>query len=506
MNNQNRKREDDGEKNNIQKDASDDDDNIHLLDYFKILPKYETLQKTHPVLWSEKTMIQLFGKNTMVHTLVKAYQTMIASEYDAFCKASSIFSQNINREEYTTMRIHVMSRSFGPGPPGLEEEVQDPRIPSSSQLSLKEELEYYRSSTGGVNLTKGCRAMSPILDMWDHHARPNVEWMYVRNQRAFVIKVLEKEIEPWNDIMVSYGMYTDSHLFAKFGFVNGDGSGHTEVSIAAMHQTLDVGLGQQYSFMKQVESDGDTKHLLTKHDKDLQRKHLLQYLVADDGYEECIEKKKNLKGYQLKLLKYQHLQAIANKRERWILKFQPRNEESKPAVKSSIPIQNDPPRFNPQRLKFDGSGIIPTCRLLALTNDDYDGKAIEVLKDALTNGTADTFEVNRQTDELEYRALVWLARLTNMALKKYPSTVKKDMEKLSSPDVVFQSKEWNAIQVRLGEMQSLESLRSIASSGTRHMMERIRKKKKNVDVPALNIRHKMCSFEHTQKLFEESWL
>ena len=101
--------------------------------------------------------------------------------------------------------------------------------------------------------------MIQILDMWDHYARPNVEWMYVRSQRAFVIKVLEKEIEPWNDIMVSYGMYTDSHLFAKFGFVNGDGSGHTEVSIATMHQTLDVGLGQQYSFMKHVDDDGDTK-------------------------------------------------------------------------------------------------------------------------------------------------------------------------------------------------------------------------------------------------------
>ncbi len=493
-----------------------------LIEYLNILPQYNTLRTTHPTLWSEGTIKNLFGKSTMTSHLVKAYKDMIKSEYKAFCEVSAVFKSNINEKEYTAMRINVMSRSFGPGtssflhpclsfflllfelsssfcssisgPPGPNEEL------STDSLSLKEELELYQK-LAGVNLTKGCRAMSPILDMWDHHAKPNVKWIYSREEKAFVITVFDREIPPLNDIMVSYGMYTDSHLFAKFGFVNGDGSGHTEISIAAMHQLLDLGLGQQYSYMK-YRNDGQTQTPLPS-DGDNQKKSLLQYLVSDDGYEECIEKEKNPRGYELKLLKYRLLQAIANKRERWTVKFQPRNEESKPATNSFTPIQTHPPRFDPQNVKFDGSKIIPTCRLLALTNEDYEGRALEVLKDVFESGKADTFQVNRQTDELEYRALMWLARLTNMVLKKYPTTVREDMESLASPEVSFRSKEWNALQVRLGEMQTLESLRSIASSGTRHMMERVKRRKKNADTPQMYIRQKVCRFEYTAKLLEK---
>ncbi len=465
----------------------------NLLEYLNILPTYEDLSKKHPVFWSSETITKLLGKTTISTRLIHAYKDMISSEYQAFSKSSAIFSNNIDEQEYTTMRVNVMSRSFGPGPPAQEE--------SLTTKPLDKELEFYQKTTG-VNLTKGCRAMSPILDMWDHHAKPNVQWMYVREQRAFVIKVSEKEIKPYQDIMVSYGMYTDSHLFAKFGFVNGDGSGHTEVSIATMHEMLDVGLGQQYSYLKQ---DEEGKFKLLQDDEEIQRKSLLQYLVSDDGYEECIEKSKNPAGYELKVLKYQHLKAIANKKERWIVNFQPRNETSKPSIDSSTQIHYGPPKFEPHKVQFDGSKIIPTCRLLALTTDDYEGNAIEVLKKALASGTAESFEVNRQSDELEYRALMWLARLTNMALMKYPSKVRSDMESLAlSNNISFQSNEWNALQVRLGEMQTLESLRSIASSGTRHMLERIKRQKKSIDTPALHIRQKVCSFEHTSNIVDDS--
>eukprot|EP00957_Ditylum_brightwellii_P014274 1074971-Ditylum_brightwellii.AAC.1 len=76
-----------------------------------------------------------------------------------------------------------MSRSFGPGPPGLEEEISL----AGDKKSLNEELEHYITHAG-VDLSKGCRAMSPILDMYDHHAKPNVEWRYRSDQRAFVVK------------------------------------------------------------------------------------------------------------------------------------------------------------------------------------------------------------------------------------------------------------------------------------------------------------------------------
>ena len=468
-------------------------DQRYFLEYMNILPTHDNSQSDtpHPVLWSHDKIEALFGKLTISHRLINAYKDMIRSEYLAFCKSSSNFRNNINEEEYTSMRINVMSRSFGPGPPGIEEQFESE--------TLDKELQFYQVSSG-VNLTKGCRAMSPILDMWDHHAKPNVQWMYKKNQRSFVIKVIENQIRPWNDIMVSYGTYTDSHLNAKFGFVNGDGSGHTELSIASMHQLLDVGLGQQYSYMVH---DSDGAYYPSEEMKALQSKHLLQYLISDDGYEECIDTNTNPEGYALKILKFKHLQVIANKLERWTVKFKPRDENSKPSTMSKIPIQSEAPRFDPRKVQFDGSKIIPTMRLLALTNEDFDGKAIEVLTKALADDTVESFVVPRQSDELEYRALIWLARLTAMELRKYPTSIRKDMERLSSSAVLFQSSEWTAMQVRLGEMQTLESLRSIALSGTRQMLERIKNKKGNLDTPALVVREKVCDFELTATLLEE---
>mmetsp|Transcript_3170 Transcript_3170/g.4219 ORF Transcript_3170/g.4219 Transcript_3170/m.4219 type:complete len:733 (+) Transcript_3170:42-2240(+) len=472
-----------------------------LSQALNILPSYDTLFKTHPVLWTEEMMKDMFGKYTITYQLISTYKTMILSEYQAFCKVSTLFQNNVAQNDYMQMRLNVMSRSFGPGPPSTHETMKS----IHGTNTLDEELSYYEK-VAGVNLTKGCRAMSPILDMWDHHAKPNVDWMYIQDKQAFVIKAREKEIPAGFDIMVSYGTYTDSHLFAKFGFVNGDGSGYTEVSIAVMHHLLDVGLGQQFNYMViGDEYDQNQKKIQTPlaTDAEIQRKNLLQYLVSDDGYRDCIKKDDNPQGYELKLLKYRHLEAIANNRERWTVTFQPRNEKSKPTKNSHIPIQTDPPKFNPHKVRFDGSKLIPTCRLLALTNDDYDGKAIEALRKALENGTAGTtFTVDRQSDELEYRALMWLARLTNIALQKYPSTVQKDTDLLSSYAAPFRTKEWNAAQVRLGEMQTLESLRSIASSGTRHMLERFKRNGGDVDSTSMFNRQKVCPFEHTAKLLE----
>lgn len=468
-----------------------DTDNNHqkLREYLDILPSYEAHVKAHPVLWDDRELIELFGKETVTYELVQAYRRMISSEYQAFHHISQVFRLNASLEDYTRMRINVMSRSFGPGPAGEEE-----ALPGQN---LDDELNDYQKRSG-VDLKKGCRAMSPILDIWDHHARPNVEWRFDRNTRAFIIKAAETEILPWNDIIVSYGMYTDSHLFAKFGFVNGDGSGHTEISIAIMHQLLDHGLGQQFSSMKQSGNEGNE---LLQSDYELQRNDLLRYITSDDGYEECIEEEKHPEAYELKRLKFLHLQAIANRRDRWTVKFHPR-EDSKPGATSFTPNQNEPPRFKPGRVKFDGSKLIETCRLLALTNEDFDGNAVTTLRNALQNGNAEEFQMTRQSDELEYRALNWLARLTNVALKKYPSTVREDMQRLMESDVIFKSKEWYALQTRLGEMQSLESLRSIATSGTRHMMERVRKKKKSVTSTAMFIRRRVCSIDYSSSLIK----
>jgi len=472
-----------------------DENNSRLLEFLSVLPTYDNMREMHPTLWSEKDLSFYFGKSTPSYHLISGYRIMIISEYSAFCQVSANFKENVAMREYTAMRLNVMSRSFGPGAPGAEEEQNQ-----DGAMKLEDELAYYKQEAG-VELGKGCRAMSPILDMWDHHAKPNVEWRYKKNKRAFEIKVAKGGIPSGYDIMVSYGKYTDTHLFAKFGFVNGDGSGYTEASIAVMHKLLDVGMGQQFSYLKKEKlGDSTIVEVPLVKDEITQRRNLLQYLLFDDGYQDCIEKKENPDGYALKVLKFKYLNKIANKRVRWILKMPPRDKLSKPALSSNIQITINPPKFNPEGVTFDGSKLISTCRLIVLNNNDFNGEAIKVLSDVLRNNTADTFYVPKQTDELEYRALVCLTRLTTVALKQYSSNAYRDMRLLSSSseETFFRSKKWNAVQVRLGEMQTLEVLRNIAAGGVKQMEKQV----KDPNSSAMFIRHSPCPLEMTAPLLE----
>jgi len=471
------------------------DNEQKIMEFLNILPSYHEMQDemsthSHPVVWNEEELYSFFGKLTPSFRLLKGYRNMIHSEYLAFCKTSAEFKQYVTEKEYTAMRLNVISRSFGPGPPSREEEKNG----IFGTNSLMEELQLYKKEAG-VDLTKGSRAMSPILDMWDHHAKPNVEWKYDNLQRAFIIRAIDR-IPPMQDIMVSYGKYTDTHLFAKFGFVNGDGSGYTEASIAIMHPLLDIGMGQQFTYL--VDFRNGTK-ITTDYDYEAQKRALVNYLRYDDGYDYCVTKENNPKGYRLKILKLRHLQKIANDYDRWTFRIAPRNERSKPSMSSEIPISTKVPQFDSRSIKFDGSKIISTCRLIALTEGDFDGKAIEKLEKELVN---QNLFIEKQTDQLELRALAVLSRLTTGALHLYPSNTQSDISALSFSSLKFGSKEWTATQVRLGEMLSLEVVRSIASSGVKQMRNRVQQ-----SIPAshssLNIRNRKCPEDSTLKLLKE---
>ena len=77
-----------------------------------------------------------------------------------------------------------------------------------------------------------------------------------------------------------------------------------------------------------------------------------------------------------------------------------RNSTSKPAINLSMPITTNPPKFDLKGLAFDGSKVISTCRLFTLTDEDFDGKAAEVLLNVLRNNTTDIFFVSRQQTSL----------------------------------------------------------------------------------------------------------
>ena len=476
-------------------------------EYISMLPTYSKLKEIHPTQWPEALITELFGKRTLTFMLIQSYKGMIESEYSAFCKVSPSFKSLIPEEDYIAMRLNVMSRSFGPGPPGPEEDRGLTHSKGVSYNSLEEELAFYKKNAG-VDLTKGCRAMSPILDMWDHHAKPNVLWVYDRTMRAFIITARGKNetddidgIPNGQDIIVSYGKYTDSHLFAKFGFVNGDGSGHTEASIS-LHRLLDVGMGQQFSYL----SGNDL--VPTKLDTLTLRHELLQYLRYDDGYFDCITSDGNLEGYRLKLLKLRLLERTAMVRHNWVLTMSPRNIFAIPAKTLSVPPNvTESPRYSSRNVMFDGSNLISTCRLISLSNDDYDGKAIEVLSDILNSDTNyKIFSVKRQSDELEFRALACLRRLTMSALRLYPTNVKEDLKYLGSKSAVadFMSTKWLAANVRLGEMQVLEVLQNVASSGIEEMMRRVKNDNaSSIGQPPMFLRARACPFALSSELLEE---
>ena len=201
-----------------------------MLPYLRMLPTYDDLsQSGHPALWSDSFLWEQLGRHTPSATLVQAFRDMMESEYNAFCAASTEFATNVPRgEEYYAARINVMSRSFGPGPPTRSEEEVDRFGSWDSELSQYKEK-------AGIDLTLGCRAMSPILDTWDSHPHPNAEWKYDADSRAFVVRAADRwgGIPPYHDVMVSYGKYSDAFLLAKFGYVNGDGTSHTETYINA---------------------------------------------------------------------------------------------------------------------------------------------------------------------------------------------------------------------------------------------------------------------------------
>ena len=475
--------------------------NQRLLEFLDILPSYHDLRDvngkhSHPTLWSEDEVAALFGKVTPTAILLKGYKNMMNSEYNAFCEVSSAFQNNVILQDYIAMRVNIIARSFGPGPARSEEEM----VGVHDTKTLKEEIDLYRKEAG-VDLSLGCRAMSPILDMWDHHSKSNVDWNYDHKKRAFVISVVNKNgIKAMQDITVSYGKYTDTHLFTKFGFVNGDGSGYTEASIAIMHPLGDIRMAQQFSYLIKGENGVYTP---SEVDGEAQKRALVNYLRYDDGYEECITKENNPKGFKLKLLKLRHLQLIANKYDRWTYTVAPRNETSKPSPSSDIPIITDAPKFDPKNVKFDGSKIISTCRLMALNCDDYNGSAIEKLEEKLLEDDAN-FLIEKQSDQLEFRALTILSRLTTGALHLYPSTVQKDISAISSSSLKFQSKEWNAAQVRLGEMQSLEVLRSIATSGSKQMRKRAQEIVPSTH-PSLKIHRTTCPEENVIDLLNDSY-
>jgi hypothetical protein len=178
-----------------------------LLQYLnECMPSTEELAEFHPMFWNETELKNFMRPHSATYAVAKAYRDMVKSEYQAFLSftresTNEDLREMITEEEYQTYRVLVLTRSFGTGPLPIGSS-------SSSDASLsQEEIQYYREN-GGVDLSRGSYAMVPILDFYDHHAIPNVQYAYSNDKQSFVIQAINQGISAGYEVVDNYGKYT----------------------------------------------------------------------------------------------------------------------------------------------------------------------------------------------------------------------------------------------------------------------------------------------------------
>ena len=467
--------------------------------YLEILPTYDDFSDDHPILWSDAELVDNLGIRSSAYNVVKSYQSMIQSEYEAFSDISFEFAAMIRQEDYYTARLNVLTRSFSVGAPGPDEAVR-PSTSLGSELEgldpLNDELQAYQDLLGIDFNTHGCRAMVPILDMFNHYPSRHADYSYDSSnhkQREFVVEVTARQVDFGNEPLVSYAAENipDSHLFARYGFVVGDGSGLSEAALSFYHEVLNpTPLAPQFSFLPY---SGTTTKI-----KNMQTMQLIKYLSYDDGYEYCIPgPDTHPVQAELKKLKLRHLLSIANDPDRWIAQLPPRKSNGSPKV-SGKRLTMEAPYFKREELidTYYLDRIQSTCRLISLIDSDLDGKAVQILKDNLENPS---FIIDRGNDSLEFRSMMCIARLAGVGLLNQEVQVSIEdvfdrVGQLTRSE--YGSKKWKAFQVRLGEMQALQALRNL-------MLERVNEKwedKKHQATSEYTLRDDKCPEEYSRYL------
>ena len=371
--------------------------------YFDALPTIDEL-RDHPLFWDLDQVMELFGRRSLTSGVIVAYHEMVASEYAAFSLVSPIFAETISETNYTLARVWVLTRSFSPGPAA-----------SQLEFSAHHDEQVLWNENVMTDFSKGSHAMVPILDMLNHHPSPNVAYQYNADKRAFVITA-KRSIPASFELYDSYGLFSDSHLLAKFGFVNGDGSGYTQASMAFFHRGMaDLGgLSEEFSYMSK-ENPEFNRMILQE-----QQRGLVRYLQFDDGYRDCVPGPEDSDAYRLKEIKLQHLLRIANEPARWTVTLKPRRPNSQPREASNEIIMEEPPHIDARNTRVNLLPLIETCRLMAVIHTDFEGETISILEKNLE--TPD-FKLGRGSDALEYRAFAWYVaedrRLNYTDLKPY---------------------------------------------------------------------------------------
>jgi hypothetical protein len=405
-----------------------------LQSYLEILPSYHDFASFHPILL-ENNVSSLVGKESYSYQLVRHVRQKVNLEYEALTNASEAFARLCSWSDFVTARLTVLTRSFGTG--RLHENERD----SEHFNSLEEELGLFRDKAG-VDISSGSFALVPILDLYNHHAQPTVGYSYDPVKRAFVIRSLG--LTAGHELWDSYGKHSDAHLYAKFGFINGDGSESVQACVSVWH-----GL---YDLSNETKAD-----------------ELLRYLSFDDGYDDCIQPDETTPAWELKRLKYQHLWEIAHNTKFWTVVVPPRQRDARPAA-SSVLSSEWPPRgiirtLDVSRGSPDVQGVLAACRLLVVTHEDFDGTATQLLRDHLPEAGSYMLPPSSPHDALEYRTLQCVERLSSQSISRFGTTVNAAKKRVTQAEASLDEDsrtEWTAAHLRLGELQTLDLLRGMA--------------------------------------------
>ena len=494
---------------------------------------------SHPLFWSQSTLTSMFPRYTHTYDLIRHYQQMIESEYEALKQVSEEFGTNVQYSEYLNMRINVLSRAFGVQASAIDNGAKWDVSNDNKRVSLVEEMRSYETSNFGSYLenedTFKLRSMCPLLDMYNSHPNPNVVWRYDSKTSSYAVHAEKSSnISGGHSIVVSYGTYTDGHLFTKFGYLNGDGSSPTEVSLAVFHRLLgDVGLGRQYSQLPfnvwdpsvredvfgsllndtSTKVDADVKKGLlsvvaidtemkkslvsAKQALNMQAKELLRYLIFDDGYKECLDltvSSGSSDEEELKLLKLRHLVRLANYRQAWTVRVPPKFPDARPFQNLGSSARKDQ---KTNSVGVNAHRILSICRLLSLRVDDIGGDAIGYLRGGLDSDSPhEHFLPEKHEETLEYRSMMCVVRLCNAALGRYIGYDKDEPETVGSI-------EWNAWYIISGEVRALGILQQTVANEANKLKHRYYQSTENADDEAMQIREEgACPLEYSLPLLK----
>jgi hypothetical protein len=485
-------------------------ENPLLVEYF--LDVWPTSFESHPIFWSDEQRHQRLPKVSPVYAWSQAFSDMVESEYRAFRNlvddgdddddVLSFFSSNvITLQHYKSMRLAVMTRCLSHYP-----------LPPDDDLENKELLDTILATTG-LDLRNERLAFMPLAELSNHHLNAPAIWTFdstttstsntttsntTTTTNDFVF-LSTAPIKAGQELFVSYGKFSLSWMYAYYGFVIDDGSGPISASVAVFHNALDESIRRKVGYYNNDHDNnnggtgngnGNGTDANPQDDNGVVtttlRTAMSKYLQYDDGYAEClVEGKSNPQDVLFKDLKLRHLMRTANIRKRWSFVLPARNDAVVPPLSTTTTQEEEdngdddhnnenppPPQYVDQQEMR--SELLFTCRLMTLHSDDYEGRAVEVLQEALDDNNDNASEIILeppfQNKESEYRTLHCIRRLTGLAKAEYQvSNTEAMLEKVArlNREEPY-GQEWALAHVQLSELQVLDQLEQSATDFLRN--------------------------------------